>query len=833
MAESLSLRALAAYAGILPGYTGMDGSYRATSDAARERVLAALGHPASDARMARQTLAALLDEARARLLPESRVVVAGAEARAVRVQLAGAPCAAIDWTLTLDLEEGASHAASGHALVEARGARSGVVAFDLPVDPPLGYHTLTVTIDGPGGTRAATQHLIVVPPRCLSAAEALRGERVVGVTASLYTVRSARNWGVGDLTDLGTLVDVVADHGGAFVGVNPLHALRTSGLEPSPYGPVSRVFRHLLYLDVDAVPELADDAAARALRAEPGLEVTLGALRAADRVDHAAVLAAKRPVLEALHRAFRRLPAEHARRRAYEAYVAEQGAALDRYATFQALDEHFRAEGFGWWPEWPEAMRDAAGDGVRAFAATHAEAVDFHRWTQFELDAQLAAAAARARARQLPVGLYQDLAVGASPAGGDVWGDQALFVTGVALGAPPDALGPDGQNWGLPPMSPRELARAGYAPWTRLVRSAMRHAGALRIDHAIGLFRQFWIPQGSTGRDGAYMRMPADDLLGILALESVRANGGAGALVVGEDLGTVPPEVGPGLARWGVLSSKVLYFERGEHGSFVPPRTYARAALATVNTHDLATLAGWWQGRDVALRRELDLATDEETDGRECGAGGRTCATRPTARRGGRGRSRGGRRRRAWRDPGRARGRHARGRRATRGGARGGAARAELDGRARAGGPGGGDGAGQPAGGGAGPIFELDPAATDVAGRGGGGSGGGASVRSGAVPPTMSDRLTVRLPASSTHANSCSPPVSRLVAVSWRHWLREVAVIAAGALAAQAWWSDRQDAERERDCLRQLGVDTREALQSNQAPAASASARPSVAPQPK
>ena len=615
MAESLSLRALAAYAGILPGYTAMDGEYRATSDAARERVLEALGLPASDARAARRTLAALLDAARGRLLAESRVVVAGAEARAVRMQLAGAPCAAVEWTLTLTLEDGSVHEARGHAPVEARGARLGVVAVDLPINPPLGYHTLAVTVDGPVGVRRATQHLIVVPPRCRSAAEALRGERVVGVTASLYTVRSAHNWGAGDLTDLAALVDFAADHGGAFVGVNPLHALRTSGLEPSPYGPVSRVFRHLLYLDVDAIPELADDDAARARRGDPALAAALGALRAADRVDHAAVLAAKRPVLEALHRAFRGLPPGHARRLAFEAYVAEQGGALDRYATFQALDEHFRAEGLGWWPEWPEAMRDPAGDAVRAFVGGHAAAVDFHRWVQFELDAQLAAAAARARGRGLPVGLYQDLAVGASPAGGDVWGDQALFVTGVALGAPPDALGPDGQNWGLPPMNPRELARAGYAPWTRLVRSAMRHAGALRIDHAIGLFRQFWIPQGSTGRDGAYMRMPADDLLGILALESVRANGGAGALVVGEDLGTVPPEVGPGLARWGVLSSKVLYFERGAHGAFTPPRTYARAALATVNTHDLATLAGWWQGRDVALRRELELlATDEAAE---------------------------------------------------------------------------------------------------------------------------------------------------------------------------------------------------------------------------
>ena len=518
MTEPLSLRALAAYAGVVPGYEAMGGERRHTSDTARAGIRRAVGRDAADAAAARATLRGVLDADRARLVPPSRVVVAGAEARAVRARVAGVTCGDVEWRLTLRLEDGAEHEASGRAAVEPQSPRAGVVALELPIDPPLGYHALRVCLTGAGVDREDAQHLIVVPPRCVSPAELLGGERVAGVTASLYTVRTARNWGAGDLTDLGALVDFAADHGGAFVGVNPLHALRTSGREPSPYGPVSRVYRHLLYLDVDAVPELADDAEARRLRDDPALADVLGRLRGADRVDHAAVLAAKRPVLEALHRAFGRLPEGHARRQALDAYVAEQGLALDQYATFQALDEHFREQGAGWWPEWPAEYHDAGGEAVRAFAREHAEAVDFHRWTQFELDAQLGAAAARARARGLPVGLYQDLAVGASPAGGDVWADQALFARGASLGAPPDALGPDGQNWGLPPMNPRRLAESGYAAWTRLVRSAMRHAGALRIDHAIGLFRQFWIAEGSTGRDGAYVRMPADDLLGILAL---------------------------------------------------------------------------------------------------------------------------------------------------------------------------------------------------------------------------------------------------------------------------------------------------------------------------
>jgi 4-alpha-glucanotransferase len=219
----------------------------------------------------------------------------------------------------------------------------------------------------------------------------------------------------------------------------------------------------------------------------------------------------------------------------------------------------------------------------------------------------------------MPIGLYQDLAIGASPAGADVWGDPELYLSGLSIGAPPDPLGPEGQNWGLPPMDPRRLAERAYAPWAELLRAGMRHGGALRIDHVIGLFRQFWIPEGMAGKDGAYVRFPVDALLGVLALEATRAN----ALVVGEDLGTVPPEVPPALQQWGLLSSRVLYFEREEGGAFKAPRRYPRMALATANTHDLAPLAGWWTGRDVALRREVgQIATDEgaeraETERRE------------------------------------------------------------------------------------------------------------------------------------------------------------------------------------------------------------------------
>lgn len=610
-----ALRALAEYAGLLSQYEGMDGTLHRATDATRERLLAALGYDVADDAAAGRALETARADDRTR--PVRPVRVAGAEdALCVPLALGDTGGAEVAWHVAFVREDGTTHEAEGRTRLDAHGGAVvdvGAAAGGGAV--PLGYHRLRVTVRGTAVDRGIDEHvaeqaLVVAPARCADPAVLLGGERVAGITANLYAVRGRRNWGAGDLTDLHTLADLAARHGASFVGVNPLHALRTGGEEPSPYSPISRRYRHLLYLDVEAVPELAGCTEARALLADPAHAAAVARLRGLDRVDYRGVLAAKRPVLEALHRAFRAGPAGDARRRAYDAFVRQEGAALDRFAVFAALDEHFRAAGCGWWREWPAEYHHPDGPAVAAFAAAHAEPVDFHRWAQFALDAQLAGAAAHARGAGLTVGLYQDLAVGASPAGADAWGDPALYVRGASIGAPPDPLGPEGQNWGLPPWNPRVLAARGYRDWAELARAGMAHAGALRIDHALGLFRQFWIPERMTGHDGAYMRFPADDLLGVLALESVRANGGAGALVVGEDLGTVPPEVPAALARRGVLSSKVLYFERGEGGAFTPPRRYPRAALATVNTHDLAPLAGWWAGRDVELRHEVGSLDD-------------------------------------------------------------------------------------------------------------------------------------------------------------------------------------------------------------------------------
>ncbi|MDF1505579.1 4-alpha-glucanotransferase, partial [Roseisolibacter sp. H3M3-2] len=602
--------ALAAALGVLPEYHDVAGRLHRLGDATRDRLLAALDAP-TDEEGAREALDALQAEQAGRALAPSCVAVSPGPGTPLTVQARAAADAEVEYALWWRGEgEG-----DERLVAEGRGRADGAgVLHVVPPElvPPLGYHDLRLALRDPSGTRESAQRLIVVPPRCAAPEQVLGGERVSGLIANLYAVRSARNWGVGDLTDLRALARLARDVGAAFVGVNPLHALRNADGDVSPYSPVSRVFRNVLYLDVEAVPELAESDEARALLASPGLQERLAELRGATHVDYAGVMALKRPVLEALHRAFASRPAGDARAAAYVAWAAAQGEPLERFATFQALDEHFRPLGCGWWPEWPEEVRDPRGPGIAAFRAANAEAVDFHRWCQFELDRQLGAAAAEARALGLPVGLYEDLAIGASPAGSDVWAEPDLFLRDVSVGAPPDPLGPEGQNWGLPAVDPRRLRARGYDFWAALVRNALRHAGALRIDHVLGLFRQFWIPAGMSGAEGAYVRFPSHDLLGVLALESVRAN----ALVVGEDLGTVPADVPPALARWGVLSSKVLVFEREGDGAFRVPRAYPRMALATANTHDLAPLAGWWGGRDPELRREVGLLlTDEAAAG--------------------------------------------------------------------------------------------------------------------------------------------------------------------------------------------------------------------------
>ena len=587
--------------GIIPKYLDQTGTeWRETSAESRVALLKAMGFDASTEAAADRALRALRLAERRELIAPVRVVEQSDDSmvRHVEARLAKPPNGDARWRLELTLETGEQRTVEG----DWPAGRFAELSIPWPNYPALGYHQLRLTVAAGRTPNVAEQTLIVVPARCVLPRDLIGDRRAFGLVANLYTVRSEENWGVGDASDLRRLIEWTGSLGGAFVGVNPLHALANAGDGISPYSPVSRIFRNPIYIDVEAVPELHEMPNVAARLDHPEFEAELEALRENPQVQYEQVMALKMPMLEELHRAFTR---SGTRTDAYDEYVRANDPELTRFATFAAIAEHRR----DWnWRAWPAMLHDPTSPAVEKFRIEHAERVDLHRWIQFELDRQLGEVASTARSARLPIGVYQDLAIGTSPAGADSWSMPQLFVQGACIGAPPDPYSATGQNWGLPPIDPRALRRDRYRYFIRLVQSGFRHAGALRIDHVMGLFRLFWIPEGKTGKEGAYVRSPANDLLGILALESVRHH----ALVVGEDLGTVPDEVPPALEKWGVLSSKVLYFERDERGGFRPSDGYPPLSLATANTHDMATLAGFWRGQDIDDRARVGLIEGRE-----------------------------------------------------------------------------------------------------------------------------------------------------------------------------------------------------------------------------
>lgn len=439
----------------------------------------------------------------------------------------------------------------------------------LPPDLPLGYHCLTPLQGGP-----ATR-LVVSPGRCFLPDDL----RTWGWGVQLYAARSRGSWGIGDLGDLAQMCRWSAGQGAGLVAINPLHAPGPAPPQTaSPYYPSSRRYRSPLYLRIEDVP------GAERLGSE--LERLAQAGRALNddrRIDRDRVWELK---ADALARCFGLFPGD-AR---FDAYRAGEGPALTAFATYCAIAE---VHGNGW-RTWPEELQRPEGSGVATFAADHGERVRFHAWLQWLLDVQLASAAT------LP--LVKDLAVGFDPGGADAWAWQELLALDMRIGAPPDDFNAQGQDWGLPPFVPWKLRACGYGPIIETIRSSLRHAGGLRVDHVMGLFRLFWIPLEGGPAAGTYVRYPAGELLDILALESHRA----GAFVVGEDLGTVEDSVRTELAERAVLSYRLLWFEDG------PTEGFPHQALSAVSTHDLPTVAGMWTGSDLADQHQIGLAPNEE-----------------------------------------------------------------------------------------------------------------------------------------------------------------------------------------------------------------------------
>jgi len=477
-------------------------------------------------------------------------------------------------------------------------------ALALP-QAPIGYHRLLLMH---GADTVCESMFAVAPERCYLP-PVLAGEgRAWGPSVQLYALRSERNWGIGDFTDLTTALEQWAARGAAVVGLNPLHALFLDKPgQASPYSPSSRLFLNALYLDVERIEDMHECEAARALVRTPEFQAELQRLRAAELVDYPAVTGLKMRVLALLHESFSARHAGEAdpRAQAFRRFCDAGGATLVQHALWEALQEHLRREHPGaWgWPAWPEAYRQPDSAAVSQFRAAQSARIGFFQYLQWQADLQLGEVAARARALGLGVGLYGDLAVSIDRGGSEAWAHQDLYALEASIGAPPDAFNMQGQDWGLPPPIPQRLRALAYAPFIAMLRRCMRHMGALRIDHVMGLMRLFWIAPGGTARAGAYVHYPLEDLLGLLALESQRNR----CMVVGEDLGTVPDALRGALHELGVLSYRLLYFERDAQGSFQPPSAYPAQALAAVSTHDLPTLAGFWEGRDVMLRDALGL----------------------------------------------------------------------------------------------------------------------------------------------------------------------------------------------------------------------------------
>ena len=560
------LRRLARHAGIAPRWRDVWNREHEVSLESLAALLGAMNLPASDAATARATLASVAGPRDA--LPAALVFDASAT-----VQIAlprNAP--AQDWLLELE------HGRQRRGKVEA-----GAGALTLPLALPEGYHRLRLSKSAPDGIE-----LIASAGRC----HLSDGKRQQwGLAVQLYGLRSDRQWGIGDFTALAALVKGVKARKGNLVGVNPLHALFPALPGTiSPYSPSSRLFLNPLYIDVTAVPDFAESAAS-ALAPD-------AALQAAPLVDYAEVARLKTHAFDLLWANFRTHHLSDERGAAFRRFRQDGGRTLERFAQFHALQAALLEDHGACWGAWPAEYRAAGSPAVARFAAEHGDAVERHIYLQWEADRQLGLAGANR--------LYRDLATGTDPWGADSWSQPSCYLSGVSVGAPPDLLNRGGQKWGLTTFSPAAFRSQGYGAFVAALRANMRHAGALRIDHVMALTRLFLIPEAMPATQGAYIRYPLQDLLRIVALESRRQR----CMVVGEDLGTVPHGFRPALRRTGILSCRVLPFERTEDGGFKPPRRYPALAAASSGTHDLAPIRAWWLGADIRLRDQLDQYPD-------------------------------------------------------------------------------------------------------------------------------------------------------------------------------------------------------------------------------
>ncbi len=480
--------------------------------------------------------------------------------------------------------------------------------LSLPAEVPLGYHRLRLSLNGES---TGETNLIVCPDRAYIPERLANGGRTAGLNIALYGLRSERNWGCGDFTDLRALINWALNEGGfSFIGVNPLHALHNRApYNTSPYLPLSMFYKNLIYIDIERVPEFQHSTCTQSVFHSPRIQREIQRLRHTISVEYEAVDRLKRRFLKLLFRSLRKPEAQDpARMKAFRDFCEREGDLLEKFALFCALNEvlHKQDRSCWTWQHWSNDYHSPDSEACRRFAQEHRPTIDFYKYVQFVIEEQLAETQNHAREAGMPIGLYHDLAVATDKCGSDLWAHGGFYVNGCRVGSPPDDFSPNGQDWAFPPPNPQSHEQDGYRLYRESIRKIVRHGGALRIDHVMRLFRLFWIPDGFSASQGMYVGDNAEDLLRILALESVRSQN----VIIGEDLGTVTDEMREALARFGILSYRLFYFEKRKDGSFKRGHEYPRQALVASATHDLPTIAGFWTYRDIEARKAAGLADE-------------------------------------------------------------------------------------------------------------------------------------------------------------------------------------------------------------------------------
>jgi 4-alpha-glucanotransferase len=593
------LQRLADAHGVGTSFQGWDGLPHTVAAGTLIKVLAALGVRADTDQHIRDALADAELAPWRRMLPPAVVIRQGEPAQ-VPVHVREGAAATL--SITLEGGTGSRDAVQEDLRVEPRevdGAVVGRATFALPGDLPLGWHELHAESEG----STATAALVVTPAR-LDTAKDLERRRGWGLATQLYSVRSKRSWGIGDFADLADLAALSGARGADYILVNPLHAAEpVPPVQPSPYSPSTRRFFNPLYIRIEAIPELAYLKPRRRAAVERLREEVAGLNRDGERLDRNAVYAAKLQALELLYHA-RRSPARQA---AFDRFCRLSGPGLDDFALWSAIREDLAPDD----PLWADPDCALGTPEAEALREKLADRIGFHRWLQWICDEQLEDAQQAALRSGMRLGVVHDLAVGVDHSSADAWTLRDVLTPGTSVGAPPDMYNQQGQDWGQPPWHPARLAEAGYAPFRNMLATVLRHAGGIRVDHILGLFRLWWIPVGNAPGDGAYVRYDHEALIGILALEAHRA----GAVVIGEDLGTFEPWVRDYLAARGIMGTSILWFEYDGDAPLAPEK-YRTQALASVNTHDLPPTAGYLAGDHVALRSRLGLLERPEAEER-------------------------------------------------------------------------------------------------------------------------------------------------------------------------------------------------------------------------